>query len=134
MLTPYAFRNSSKSKSIKGMSSAQVYNQTYNFDEVFIEIKLYHVDGKVIKVVNNFTDENQNEIQYEKTISSLMICYHFKYPYTKQLNNNEKYTYGIYLYYHIENAYRFYHLFITSDINYPDLRADDFFHIFGIIF
>ena len=48
MPTVYSFRNSSKSKSIKGMSPVQVYNQTYNFDEVFIQIKFFRVDGKSV--------------------------------------------------------------------------------------
>ena len=131
--TIYSFRNSSEPKSIKGMSPAQVYNQTY-LDEIFIEIVFFRMDGKVIKVVNNFTDENQNEIQFEKTISSSMICYHFKYPNAKQLNNTEVYVYKIYLYYPIENAYPYYNLFITSDINYPNPKNDDYFKLFGIIF
>ena len=85
--TANTFRDSSKLKSIEGMSSVQVYNETLNFDEVFIKIEFYCLGGKMIKVIKNFTDENQNEIQYEKTISSDMICYHFKYSNTKKLNN-----------------------------------------------
>ena len=130
--TIYLFRNSSEFKSIEGMSPAQVYNQTFNFNEMFIEIRFYSNDEKVEKLVTNFTDEDQNEIQYEKTISSYMTCYHFKYLNTKQLNNKELYTYSIYLYYHNESVSPYYHLFISSDMNYPNLRNDDHFKIFGI--
>ena len=134
--TSEMFRNSSK-RSSQGLSPAQLYNQTFSFDEVFISIEFIKPNGKFGEIFN-FTDEQQNnsEVYYEKTISNLMICYHIKYLHSKQLKHKQGLIYPFYLYHHnyetsksIINNYP-YQLFVTSNINYP-YDADNSLFIFG---
>ena len=84
------------SQKIKGLSPAQVYNQTFGFAEVFIGIYFIGSNSIYHNIVN-FPDRKQNnsEIYYEKTISDLMICYQFKYLLSKQLKHKEVYIYLI---------------------------------------
>ena len=134
----FMFRNSSKD--INGLSPAQVYNQTFSFNELFIGIDFITSNGKYeFSTIDNFTKEEQNngEIYYEKTISSKMICYHFKYLHSKQLKRKQRKIYSFRLYYQpsIVNFFHFtfpfYYLFFTTDINYPNLQKDNHLYIYG---
>ena len=61
------FRNSSHNSSSKELSSAQLYNHTFNFAQVFIQVKFIKSNNE-FDMIDNFTDEKQNnsEIHYEK--------------------------------------------------------------------
>ena len=134
--TQIMFRNSSKNNSFKGLSPAQLYNQTFSFAEMFIGIIFISSNNK-IGVINFTEEQNNSEIYYEKTISDQMICYHIKYLHSKQLKYKQGLIYSIYLYHQNDNTstllvdnFPFY-LFLTSDINYPNLGKDNVFCIFG---
>ena len=139
-ITQYMFRNSSQNNSSKGLSAAQLYNQTFDFSEVFIGIQFIRSNDEY-GVIVDFTDEEQNnsEIYYEKTISDQMICYHIKYLHSKQLKHRQGIIYSIMLYHQSYNTMSIinnfpYYLFLTSDVNYPNSRKDNLFFIFGNYF
>ena len=136
--TDFMFRNSSQH--INEMSPAQVYNQTLSFNEVFIEIEFIRSNGKYeYSIIDNFKDEEQNngEIYYEKTISSKIICYHFKYLHSKQLKRKQRTIYKFQLYHQNYGTFIInfpYSLFLTSDVNYPNVQKDNLILIYGNIF
>ena len=139
-LTEDMFRKSSKIHSSKGLSPAQLYNQTYNFAEVFIGIEFIRSNYTYHKIVS-FTDEEQNnsEIYNEKTISDLMICYHIKYLHSKQLKHKQGEINTFQLYHpNYETSIPVfdspYLLFFSSDINYPHYHTDNPVFISGKIF
>ena len=127
------FRDSSRNSS-KGLSPAQFYNQTFSFAEVFIGLKFIISNDEYDKIVN-FIDDKQNDskIHYEKTISNLMICYHFKYLHSKQLKHKQRRIYTFELYHqNYEISFKFpYDLFLTSEINYPNYEKDNPLYIYG---
>ena len=137
--TEFMFRNSSQNNLSKGLSPAQLYDQTFSFAEVFIVIEFTLLNDKYVEIVN-FTDkeQNNNKIYYEKTISYEMICYHFKYLHS-ELKHKQGKLYLFYLYHQndvflndtlLYNNYHYY-LFISSNTNYPNLQTDNPLFISG---
>ena len=141
--TSIMFRNSSQNNSSEGLSPAQFYNQTFSFGEVFILIEFISLNDKYYEIVN-FTDgeQNNNEIYYEKTISFEMICYHFKYLHSKQLKHKEGRIYKFWLYHQnnvfLHDTFIFNHfpyiLFLSSNINYPNIHTDNPILLFDFCF
>ena len=86
--TLHMLRNSSQR--IEGLSPAQFYNETFNFSEIFIYMWFIIPNGKSHHI-SNFTNEEQNNsgIYYEKTVSFSLVCFHFKYLHSKQLNRKQ---------------------------------------------
>ena len=135
--TKYLLRNSSQQ--INGLTPAQLYNQTFSFTEVFIHIEFILSNDKY--EIINFIDEeqNNNKINYEKTVSFKMTCYHLKYLHSKQLKHKQGKIYKFWLY-HQNDVFSYdtsayinfpYYLFLTSDINYPNLQTDNPLYIMG---
>ena len=102
--TEFMFKNSSKNNSSKGLSPAQLYNQTFSFAEVFIGIQFKDSNNK-IGVINFTEEQNNSEIYYEKTISDRIICYHIKYLHSKQLKYRQGIIYSLLLYHQNDNTY-----------------------------
>ena len=130
--TKFMFRNSSKN--INGLTPAQVYNMTFDFNEIFIQIDFMDSNSTYHRMINltNEDDQNKSEIHYEKTIRKYIICYHFKYPNSKQLKHKHGNIYSFWLYHqNYQTAYPFYYLFFTSDVNYPNNIYDNYLIIFG---
>ena len=130
--TKFMFRNSSQ---VKQFSLAQLYNQTYSFGEMFVGIEYIKSNGKFGQILN-FTDQQQNnsEIYYEKTIDKFKVCYHFKFMHSKQLRHKQGTIYKFQLYQQNggTSIINFpYALFITSDVNYPDVQKDNFILVYG---
>ena len=134
--TSTMFRNSSQQ--INGLSPAQVYNMTIGFGDVFLSSKFIRSNGTFSRIVK-FKNEDQtsSEIHYEKTISKLMICYHFKYLHSKQLKRKKGKIYSFELYHRNYKTSRSsinnypYYLFFNSDINYPNRQKEYPILIFG---
>ena len=128
--TRFSFRNSSQK--IIGLSPAQIYNQTFDFNELFIELEYISSEGSFHKI-HNFEDET--EIEFEKTISSDLVCYHFKHLNSKEIKHKQKKIYLFHLYHHHNNVTEiivpFYYLFFTSNVNYPNSLKDNFLFIYG---
>ena len=128
--TNYMFRNSSRD--INGLTPSQVYNMTFDFNEIFIELRV--LQSNYSYQMFNLTNEHQNksEIHYEKTISKDLICYQFKFPDSKQLKHKQGMIYSFWLYYHnLQITFPFYYLFLTSDVNNPSYIYDNYLCIFG---
>ena len=129
--TKILFRNSSQK--IIGLSPAQIYNQTFDFNELFIELEYVSSEGSFHKI-HNFKDETETEIEFEKTISSNLVCYHFKHLNSKKIKHKQQKIYLFHLY-HRQNVNEiivpYYYLFFTSNVIYPNILKDNFLFIYG---
>ena len=102
---------------------------------MFVAIEFIKSNGEFGQILN-FTDEQQNnsEIYYEKTINKFIVCYHFKYQHSKQLKHKQITIYKFQLYHqnYGTSIINFpYSLFLTSDVNYPDVQKDNLILIYG---
>ena len=130
--TFYSFRNSSQQ--INGLTPAQVYNMTFDFNEIFVDIGFNRSNDQYKRTINltDEKDQNKYETNKVKTISNDLICYHFKHPYSRQLKYKRGIIYKFWLYHqNDQNSIPVYFLFLTSDINYPNLYNDNLVYIFG---
>lgn len=130
--TEFMFRNSSQK--IEGLTPAQLYNRTFSFAEVFVNVTFITSNYESHSIIN-FADEEENNsgIHYEKTISDWLVCFHFKYLHSKQLKYKQGTIYSFDLYHQNYETYLFipYYLFLTSNVNYPDPEYDNWFSIIG---
>ena len=108
-------------KKILGLSPAQLYNMTFSFKEIVI--------GFISPPAKQFEDEEHRIkaiIHYEKTISLLRTCYHFKYPNENRITGKNTLVYNLNLYNHEIH----YDLYLSSNIDYKLNRAKSL-EIFG---
>ena len=130
--TTFLMRNSSLryNETIIGLSPAQLYNMTFNFKEIVVQLRYYN--GTSSPYVEKFKDaEHQIKsiIHYEKTISLLRICYHFKYSNVKQIKAKNIRPFHLQLSHRDESIVP-YNLYLSSSIDYK-LNAAKSLQIFG---
>ena len=127
--TKISFRN--LLQKMIGLSPAQIYNETFDFNELVIEL-VYITTKGIYRKIHNFNDET--EVEFEKTISFKLVCYHFKHLNSTQIKHKQRNIYAFHLYHRrniIETIVPFYCLFFTSNVNYSNSEKDNFLFIYG---
>lgn len=132
------FRNSSI-KSAEGMSPAQIYNNTFGFDQILINVGYLSPDHNyiLIKLINyydliKYQDDVQlrdpKQLRIEKVISYDQICYQFSQNQIKiDINKNIKRKQILYFVVFHRDPDKNFHLFIDSDDNFLQIKGINFY-------
>ena len=138
-----AFRNGEKQTF--GLTPAQVYNQTFDFGETVIYMDYYLMDDENgyfnthFHTIWNFTKHEQDiqsqkfnstvDIQIEKSISHLRVCYNFNYPKNKiKRPRFSKKIYAIILYHQNRASFN---IIFSSKNHSPNNNIDNEFEVSG---
>ena len=128
-----------------GLTPAQVYNKTFNFGEIFISMSYYLMENKNgydtshYRPIYNFTKYQEDiqsqkfnstvDIQIEKTISHLTVCYNFKHPQNKV--KRPEITTSIYTFILYNQTGGEFIIVLSSKNHSPNHEYDNIFKISG---
>ena len=128
-----------------GLTPAQVYNQTLNFGEIVIYMDYYLMDDENgyfnthFHAIWNFTKHEEDvqsqkfnstvDIQIEKSISHLRVCYNFKHPQNKVIRPRfSKKIYQFILYHQNRTSFN---IVLSSKNHSPNNNIDNEFEVSG---
>ena len=133
---------------IVGVTPAQLDNNTFDFDEIFVSVGFYHQDEKLDTFGSILDFKKQTVFQrdfnpkwiikMEKTMSYPTICYNFKYPNNKLIKpkwiNGERTIFRFVLYHSKLFNYKYpFNLSLSANDHYPNSGNEHFYILTGFL-